>query len=251
MKGRDCANENDGMIELAEFRLRRNGEKMIGTEIRALYGYWEALRGERPCPDHKEIDPRDIPVHPRHLFILERVDEDNIRFRLAGTTYDDAFGFHLGGMSVKAIMAGRSRESFVAFVNEALAEPGVGYARFLAPDGVAVWELVLLPLRGCFGEIDRALGCLLPVNGRIPPAGPVPLRFTIESMALQPVLPDGPAADNAPSSGFGEDATPFASPRPFRTIEGGRAGDEGDSGGDTGGERKPALRVIRGSDDED
>ena len=33
-------------------------------------------------------------------------------------------------------MKGKARESFLALVSETLAEPGVGYARLHAPDGV-------------------------------------------------------------------------------------------------------------------
>jgi hypothetical protein len=37
-------------IELASYRLPRNSNEMIHSEIRALYTYWERLRAGRPCP---------------------------------------------------------------------------------------------------------------------------------------------------------------------------------------------------------
>ena len=139
-------------IELASYRLSRNGNEMIHSEIRALYNYWERLRAGRPCPYRAEVDPRDMAGDARHLFVLEDMGRGNMRFRLAGTALIDAFGYELRGMSARSIMEGKARESFVALVSETLAEPGVGYARLMGPDGVSVWEVVLLPLRDNFGK---------------------------------------------------------------------------------------------------
>jgi hypothetical protein len=199
---------------------------MIHSEIRALYGYWERLRAGRPCPERTEVDPRDIGGEKRHLFVLEDLGRGNLRFRLAGSGLLEAFGFDLRGMSARAIMDGRSRESFVALIAETLAEPGVGYARLLAPDGTAVWEVVLLPLRGSLGAIDRLIGCLHPLSGRPPEPGQVPLRFTIKSMAIQPVLPADAATgakERELAAGFAEAPVPFEPARRpgLRTIEGG------------------------------
>ena len=234
-KGGDC-------IDLARYRLLRSDE-MIHREIRALYSYWDRLRGDRPCPERTEVDPRDIGSDTRHLFVLEDLGQGNVRFRLAGSGLLEAFGFDLRGMSARAIMEGRSRESFVAMIAETIAEPGVGYARLLAPDGESAWEVVLLPLRGNFGTIDRLIGCLHPVSGRAPEPGHVPLRFTIESMTIQPVAAGGAATRDAPEPavGFAEEQTPFdpAGRRGLRSIEGGgRKGGRGE--GDA-----PKLRVVK------
>jgi len=86
-------------ISLAEYRLSRDEAGMIHSEVRAVYSYWEQLRGTRPCPERVEIDPRDIAADARHLFLLEDVGDGNIRFRLAGTALLDAFGYDLRGMS--------------------------------------------------------------------------------------------------------------------------------------------------------
>ncbi|HSF95391.1 MAG TPA: PAS domain-containing protein, partial [Thermohalobaculum sp.] len=221
--------------------------EMIHSEIRALYGYWEALRGQRPCPYRAEVDPRDMNNDARHLFLLEDLGDGNVRFRLAGTALHDAFGFDLRGMSLRAIMAGKARESLVALVSETLSEPGIGYARLLAPDGVQVWEIVLLPLRSDFGQVDRLIGCLHPVNGRAPVAGDVPLRFTIEEASIRPVENASRATpgDTGPLAGFAEGQVPFTSaattpgPNGLTAIEGGLTDGRG-----TGGDR-PVLRVVK------
>lgn len=250
MRRNDVGSGGGAPIELAGYRLARREDEMIHHEIRALYSYWERLRAGRPCPERTEVDPRDIASDARHLFLLEDLGQGNIRFRLAGTGLLDAFGFDLRGMSARAIMEGRSRESFVALVSETLAEPGVGYARLTAPDGASVWEVVLLPLRGATGAIDRAIGCLHPVSGLVPEAGAVPLRFSIESMAIQPVTP---ASDEAagqdqdkrePMAGFAEEQAPFqpAERRGLRAIEGGGQKRERDEG------EAPKLKIVKDKD---
>jgi len=241
-------NEGDGTggnsIELASYRLSRNSNEMIHSEIRALYNYWERLRAGRPCPYRAEVDPRDMDGDARHLFVLEDLGQGNLRFRLAGTALIDAFGYELRGMSARSVMEGQARESFVALIAETLAEPGVGYARLFAPDGVTVWEVVLLPLRGNFGQIDRLIGCLHPVSGRTPDAGDVPLRFTIDAMSIRPVNagPDTVQGDAMPLAGFGEGQAGFegAPGTGLTAIEGGLGEDKPKGGGE-----RPKLRVVK------
>ena len=234
-----------GCIDLAAFRETRNEYEMIHSEIRALYNYWEALRGQRPCPYRSEVDPRDMEGDARYLFMLEDLGGGNVRFRLSGSAIEDAVGFDLRGMSARTIMNGKARESFLALIAETLAEPGVGYARLLGEDGVQMWEIVLLPLRSDFGRIDRLVGCLHPISGRARPAGDVPARFTIESMWIRPV--ENPPAtiqgDAMPLPGFGEGQAPFAGmPAGFEAIKGGLAEGERSSG------EKPALRLVKDDD---
>ena len=250
-------------IELASYRLSRSGSEMIHSEIRALYSYWERLRAGRPCPYRAEVDPRDMDCDARNLFVLEDLGQGNLRFRLAGTALVDAFGYELRGMSARSVMAGKARASFVALIAETLAEPGVGYARLLGPDGVTVWEVVLLPLRGNFGQIDRLIGCLHPVSGRTPEAatkpGETPLRFTIDSMSIRPVdqgSDGGPDAgletdqgDTMPLAGFGEgqasfEGAPRSAPASGLTAIDGGLGE----GKPKGNGERPKLRVVKTDD---
>jgi len=234
-----------GSIDLAAFRLTRNTNEMIHAEIRALYNYWESLRGQRPCPYRSEVDPRDMDGDARHLFMLEDMGEGNVRFRLSGSALEDAIGFDLRGMSARTIMNGKARESFLALISETLAEPGVGYARLLGPDGVQMWEIVLLPLRSDFGRIDRLIGCLHPVSGRSRPAGDTPARFTIDSMWIRPVETASAAnqGDAMPLAGFAEGEAPFAGmPVGFEAITGGLGE------GQRPAREKPVLRLVKDED---
>ena len=256
MRGHDGNGGFDNVEHLASFRAVRpasdrgsdrdadRGDEMIHAEIRALYDYWERLRAGRPCPYRAEVDPRDMAGDARHLFVLEDLGQGNIRFRLAGTAHMDAFGYDLRGMSARSIMEGRARESFVALISETLAEPGVGYARLTLPDGESVWEILLLPLRDNFGNVQRLLGCLHPISGRVPQHdGETAMRFTIEEMSIQPVgVTQGEAGDTQALPGFAEGQSAFESgPSGLTAIDGGLNGDRPDG-------KRPRLRVIKSDD---
>lgn len=65
-----------------------------------LYDYWNEVRGDRVAPRRFEIEPaRLAPILP-DAFILERVGELDIRYRLAGTRIQEQFGFELRGTSL-------------------------------------------------------------------------------------------------------------------------------------------------------
>ncbi|MEM8699883.1 MAG: PAS domain-containing protein, partial [Pseudomonadota bacterium] len=177
----DCRDDKI-CVDFATARLNRTRD-MLHTETRALFEYWDRLRNGRKLPYRAEIDPRDMGCDARHLFILEHLGEGNIRFRLAGTALVDAFSMELRGMSVRAIMRGKARESMTALVEETLAEPGIGYARLTeAANPDAVWEILLLPLKSDFGKTDRIIGALHKVepNARQDHASLESLHFDIK-----------------------------------------------------------------------
>ena len=242
-------------IDLKTARLNRSTD-MLHKETRALFAYWDQLRNGRKLPYRAEIDPRDMGCDARHLFILEHLGESNIRFRLAGTALVDAFAMELRGMSVRAIMRGKARESMTALVEETLAEPGVGYARLTeAANPGVVWEMLLLPLKSDFGKTDRIIGALHRIEtGAQPAPGALEsLHFDIKEMTIRPVTGGAEERDRplpAPRSaalqpaGFAEKAAPFRSgPAKLTAIEGGRKSPE-----PTDEPRpRPKLRIV--SDD--
>ncbi|MEM1343593.1 MAG: PAS domain-containing protein [Pseudomonadota bacterium] len=230
---------------------------MIGTEIRALHRYWERLRNGRDVPYRAEVDPRDMTCDVRYLFVLEDLGEGNLRFRLAGTALNEAFGVDLRGMSARTLMQGRARESFTALIQETLAEPGVGYARLDAPDDDdELWEVVLLPLRSDLGAVDRVLGGLVPVRRGRQARGTGRLRLTIAKMSIlgleesaprgRPGLPVPLGQPPLPVAGFAEEQAAFEGPKapgPLRAIEGGLGTDARPAG--QARERRDHLRLVR------
>lgn len=238
-------------INLAKARQDRS-KKMLHTETRALFTYWDHLRSGRKLPYRAEIDPREMECDARNLFILESLGTGNIRFRLAGTALVDAFGMELRGMSIRSIMHGKARESMTALVEETLAEPGIGYARLTetGADGTA-WEIVLLPLKSEFGQVDRIIGALhrLEEPATQPASPKMPMHFEIKDMTIRPVTAsreEGRPMKVAPAraAGFAEAQTGFEGPRPghLTAIEGGRGDETAD---DTKPPRgRPNLRIV-------
>lgn len=218
-------------VELGAYRALKTGG-MINAKVRGLYEYWNQLRAGRLAPMRADVDPRDMPHNVSHVFIVEALNPANIRFRVAGSELAKTFGMELRGMTVRAIMAQASRESFSALIAETLEDPGVGYARLSSannPD--AQWEIVLLPLRSEYGGIDRLLGALMPITDAAP-RGTGPLHFRIDHMRVESITPtvlDAAAPHRLP--GFAEAANPFdftksppATAKPkFTSIEGGRS----------------------------
>ena len=231
---------------------------MIHADIRALQQYWQELRSGRICPFRAEVDPRDIRSRIGNLFILEDLGQENIRFRIAGTTLVDSFGIDLRGMPVRSIMEVRARRSFTELLSETMAEPGVGYARLRrAGAGGELWEIILLPLRSEHGRIDRVLGALHSLDPAATQSATTPLSFTVEEMAITPVAVE--RSDHA-VQGFASGSEEFIRPlvaalggrRPsLVAIEGGRVVPEPDKRGEESARGRPStrerLRVV--SDD--
>ena len=63
----------------------------------ALFSYWNKVRGNRTTPRRFEIEPGKIAAILPSTFILERIDAETYRFRLAGTHVCDMFGVELRG----------------------------------------------------------------------------------------------------------------------------------------------------------
>ncbi|MEM7177620.1 MAG: PAS domain-containing protein [Pseudomonadota bacterium] len=245
---------NDGTndtvcVDFSRARLNHSTD-MLHTETRALFAYWDRLRGDRDVPFRTEIDPRDMDCDARYLFILESLGNGNIRFRLAGSAIGDAFGMELRGMSIRAIMEGKSRQNISALVEEVLDEPGVGYARLIEDNELATnWEMVLLPLKSDFGSVNRVIGALHPISGTPSQAGVnvSALRFVVDEMSVRPVERPAPSmqAGEQPVRAFAEPMAPFEGPdHPTRlkSIEGGR--DRSEAGVDSARAR-PQLRIVK------
>ena len=64
---------------------------------KALFAYWDSVRGHRMAPQRFEIDPSKISAILPYTFILERRDAETFSFRLAGTRMCDVFGYELRG----------------------------------------------------------------------------------------------------------------------------------------------------------
>lgn len=128
-----------------------------------LYNFWNALRNGRIAPYRSEIDPRTIASYLDSTFILELVDDNKMRFRLAGTQLCDAYGMELRGMSGYCLWQEDCREKIKQLTMDVLHTPAVGIAQCTVETQAGALleaEFLFMPLRSDFGAIDRILGCV-------------------------------------------------------------------------------------------
>lgn len=128
-----------------------------------LFDYWNKVRDGRPAPQRFEIEPARIgPILPE-TFILERVDAQTFRFRLAGTRLGEQFGQEFRGCNFLDLWNDSDRitleRQFCAMCNEA----AVLILTFTASNHAgasAIFEAVVFPLMHAQTRVTRALGAI-------------------------------------------------------------------------------------------
>ncbi|WP_029058754.1 PAS domain-containing protein [Stappia stellulata] len=126
-----------------------------------LYDYWDALRDGRPAPDRSEIEPGSIRSILGDTFILELVDPQTYRFRLAGTRL---CALHCRELKNRNILRGWSEEdhealaTLLAAITEDAAAAVVGLSGFTERGQSVDMEMVLLPLHIPGEGCNRVLG---------------------------------------------------------------------------------------------
>ncbi len=133
---------------------------------KSLYAYWNSVRADRVAPQRFDIDPAGISALLPYTFILERLDAENFRYRLAGTRICDIFGSELRGTNFLDGWAAMDR---LPLLRQFSILTGQGAAIImhlkLATFGEASveCEALLLPLLHTRGTIDRILGSFSPL----------------------------------------------------------------------------------------
>jgi hypothetical protein len=143
---------------------------MKHAATRALFAYWDRLRGERCAPERSEIDPTAIRGILADTFVIEVDDERRCPFRIAGTRVSALLGKELKGESFTALWSGPDRDEGGALVDVIVNESAPAVASVVAwtRDGAAYdLELLLLPLRHRGRTHARILGSLSPLA--VPP----------------------------------------------------------------------------------
>ena len=189
---------------------------------RALFAYWDGLRGERTAPERAEIEPAAIRHVLADTFVVEVDPARQCPFRLAGTRLCALFGRELKGVGLSDLWATDRRheaDSLIGTVLDERAGAVCGLAATTAGGETLELEMILLPLRHGGRTHARMLGC---VASALPPArlGLDPVaRLGLRTMRVirtdttarlpvsrPPVLPGGLRRG------------------PFRVFDGGRAG---------------------------
>jgi hypothetical protein len=167
---------------------------MKHAATRALFAYWNELRGHRAAPERTHIDPTAIRGVLSDTFILEVDTRRTFPFRIAGTRANALFARELKGTSFLDLWRGADLDTARRLLSTILDEvsPSVSGLAGLAGDRTPLdIELLLLPLRHNGRTHARLLGCLSP--GAVPAwLGLIPIdRLSFRSLRFVRDDPDG------------------------------------------------------------
>lgn len=133
----------------------------------ALYGYWNDIRAGRLAPKRFEIEPSQIAGMLPDTFILERVDAETSRFRLAGTRICEVFGTEFRGLNIFELVGDEDRITLQRQISVIARQGAVGVftLRCVSDRGNTLdIELLLLPLVHLRDTVDRFLGAMAVMN---------------------------------------------------------------------------------------
>ena len=159
-------------------------------EFAQLRAYWENLRNGATVPARADFNPREIAGLLEHTLLLERIAPGQARIRLAGMGLCDLMAMDLRGMPLFSVMAPSAREQFRPMVEAVFARPAIVTMQLDSEKsvlrGTVKAQMMLLPLCGNSGQIDRALGVFV-IQGQ---PGRVPRRFDLTNAKLEPLAGD-------------------------------------------------------------
>lgn len=136
----------------------------------ALYAYWNEIRAGRLAPKRFEVEPSQIASLLPDTFILERIDSETSRFRLAGTRICEAFGAEFRGVNLLDLLCDEDRVTMQRQISVISRQGAAGVFSFISqnPQGQAAkWEMLILPLVHLQNDVDRYLGSVAIVDAPV------------------------------------------------------------------------------------
>lgn len=185
-----------------------NAKPMKDPALSNLLEYWERLRAGRIAPMRSQLDPGDLEDILEHTFILERLDEGNIRFRVAGMQLCELMGMEVRGMPANAIIDPDGRDAFDAIAERIFRQPEIIRLALTCPRiGLPPLdaEMLLLPMQNDLGDITRVLGALVVHGGCMTP----PHRLTVRSKKVTRIVTDQSGEVHNRQVGFAEAQEPY------------------------------------------
>lgn len=145
---------------------------MQKKNTRALYDYWNTLRGSRSAPDRRNIDPTQIKSTLANTFILETNDREldeveDFSFRLAGSHLCSTFCRELKGRSFSQLWHVKDRDAIDTLIHAVTEDHAVALVTFQGTTAVgtqAAFETILLPLRHNGSTNARILGAMTVID---------------------------------------------------------------------------------------
>lgn len=140
---------------------------MQKASTKALFDYWNALRGSRSAPDRRDIDPTRIRSALANTFILELNDTNGFDFRLAGSHLCSAYARELKGRSFSRLWHERDKDAIDTLLRAVTEDHAVALVTFQGTTSVQTRlsvETILLPLRHNGTTTSRMLGAMTAID---------------------------------------------------------------------------------------
>ena len=85
-------------------------DQLDDDKLRALYLYWQDMRGDHRAPPYRSFDPVAIPQVLANILVTDVVTAEDgarrYRYRLCGTEVEENFGCPMGGKFIDELMSG-------------------------------------------------------------------------------------------------------------------------------------------------
>jgi hypothetical protein len=140
---------------------------MQKQSTKALYDYWNTLRGSRSAPDRRDLDPTKIRSALTNTFILELNDNQEFDFRLAGSHLCSTYARELKGRSFTRLWHPRDRDAMATLVRAVTEDHAVALINFTGMTAIHTRlsvETILLPVRHNGSTQTRLLGAMTAVD---------------------------------------------------------------------------------------
>ncbi len=138
---------------------------MKHPSCRYLYDYWNRLRGTAVAARRGDIEPAEIRPVLGDAFILEALDSETYRFRLAGTRICSVYCREMKGQNFVDLWSKDDRRA-IADVMTAVSRKGVvvsvGFNGHTDRGQTLGFEALILPLRHVGPTFDRIIGAIGP-----------------------------------------------------------------------------------------
>lgn len=178
---------------------------MTQSTIETLRSHWDDIcEGDLP-PFRSDIAPRTMPNVLDTLFILEQLNPEDTRVRIAGLKICEMMGMEVRGQSPMSFFQDNARGRFDSILTEVLGQPKIAKLGLDTVDKLGNKDhvdMILLPLRSDFGDISRIIGCVT-----VPDSGfTAPIRYYISSVDTENPFKGKPTD----RQGFAESAAGFS-----------------------------------------
>lgn len=143
-------------------KLRGQTAAMDNPVLEKITAYWDQIRAGRIAPFRSEFDPKQIEDSIENVFILEKLGEYDIRFRLAGRRINESLGTEARGLPATELVALPDRARFAAILNDLLEHPSTACIAFDVRNAQGrSWreDMILLPMQSDDARVSRILGC--------------------------------------------------------------------------------------------